>query len=175
MTVMISRFFGLPQSLVRNGQFRRLTGAATKLYVVLWHESERTCERELTRTARQLIELMGGHRNSIAAGQKELVDAGLLTAEPFGEKGFVYELCDPDTGKPWPGPPSVAIPYVKKDSVAGGVPEADRRRKPRKARNRELAGTSFPFGVNVPQRQASEDGERVSKPSSTLGWDDIGR
>ncbi len=173
MTVMVPLFFGIPQSVVRNGRIKRLSGTAVKLYIALWHESEYTCTRELTRTAKQLVELVGGHRNSIAAAQKELVKAGLVIAEPFGAMGFVYQLCNPETDKPWPGPPDVKIPYVKKNSEPTDVPEAVRLGKRRKANNSALAGTNFPFGANV-SRQGFEGCSKAPRLTGAPRWDEIG-
>ena len=82
MTVMIAEFFGLPHSLVRTGKLKRLNGTAVSLLVALWHESERTCTRELTRTDKQLKGLVKGHRNSLTAARRELKSAGLVIADP---------------------------------------------------------------------------------------------
>lgn len=70
MTVMIDRFFGLPQSLVRGGKLKDLSGVAAELYIGLWHESERFQARELTRTVSELRKLIGGAPNSHIKGQE---------------------------------------------------------------------------------------------------------
>lgn len=176
MTVMIPEFFGLPHSLVRTGKLRELNGTAVSLLVAMWHESERTCTRELTRTDSQLARLIKGHRNSIAAARKELLDAGLVTAEPFGAKGFVYQLCDPNTGKPWPGPPDKQVKYVKKVSAPrselGGAQSRPNRKK---ITNSDLAGVNFPYGHNAPDAHDSEPPPEASTSSSEPRWDEIGR
>ncbi len=174
MTVMIAEFFGLPHSLVRTGKLKQLSGTAVSLLVALWHESERACTREMTRTDRQLTALVKAHRNSIAAARRELKNAGLVTAEPFGSSGFLYSLCDPETGKPWAGPPEVGIKYVKKGcTLREPDPGSQALRKPKTIPKSELAGVSFPFGANVPQTQSSEQDFDAS--TRGLPWDKIGR
>ncbi|HEX8815639.1 MAG TPA: hypothetical protein VF753_09075 [Terriglobales bacterium] len=166
---MAEPYFGIPQSFVRQDHLKGLSGAATKLYVVLWHESERYSTRELTRSASQLTALTKMHRNSIAKAQKELANARLVTADPFGEKGFVYQLCDPTTGKPWPGRPDVKVDYVKKP-VTGY-----RQSRPRST-NSELAGTGFPFGANVVgQNGSSPSASPAASPATPVYWNDITR
>src|SRR5579863_4904049 len=103
MTTMLERFFGIPQSVVRDGTLKAMSPCALKLYICLWHESERFSNREFTRTTNELIALVGGAPNSYAKARAEL-KKGLICAEPYGEEGFIYALCDPVTGKPWPGP-----------------------------------------------------------------------
>jgi hypothetical protein len=185
MTVMIAEFFGMPHSLVRTGKLRLLNGTAVSVLVALWHESERACTRELTRTDKQLVRLVKAHRNSIAAARRELKNAGLVVAEPFGSSGFVYLLCDPNTGEPWPGSPEVGIKYVPKvgtPRLETGIGEATRtgsqaRRRPKTILKSELAGTSFPFGANAPPKQEPERSSNASTPSTSTGglhWDKLG-
>jgi hypothetical protein len=99
MTVMCPMFFGIPPAAIRRGIVKKLSGAAIRLYVALWHESERCCTRERTLTVAQLRELVGGSPNSYAKARKDLVRAGLVQIEPYGREGFVFHLCDPTTGK----------------------------------------------------------------------------
>jgi len=170
---MIAEFFGLPHSLVRTGKLKQLNGTAVSLLVALWHESERVCTRELTRTDKQLMVLVKAHRNSIAAARRELRNAGLVIAEPFGSSGFLYVLCDPETSKPWPGSPEVGIKYVRKGRTSRGDPGAQALRKPKTIPKSELAGVSFPFGANSPQTQSSE--QVFDASTRGLHWDKIGR
>jgi hypothetical protein len=102
MSVMFERFFGTPQSFVRLGKIKGISGAASKLYTALCHESERWSTREVTRTVAELQLLVGGSRNSHAKARAELIQAGLVQAEPYGAEGFIFVLCDPATGEPWP-------------------------------------------------------------------------
>jgi hypothetical protein len=115
MTVMFNSFFGIPHSAIRSGIVKNLSGAAIRLYMALCHDSERYRTRELTRTVAELRELVGGSPGSHAKARDELVRAGLVQVEPFGQEGFVFQLCDPTTGEPWPVHPQERIAYTKKN------------------------------------------------------------
>lgn len=170
MTTMIAEFFGVPKEAVRHGKLKTLSGVAFKLYVVLWHESERNLTREFTRTTRYLMDLVGGSRNSHAKARAELVRAGLAQVEPFGLDGFVFHLCDPNTGKPWPFHPKERIPYRRK-----GTPSAtpvQPGNQPRKSSKSEIAGTSFDFGWNTAKNNPI--GQPRIELSVDLNWNDIG-
>ena len=78
MTVMCPQFFGIPSTVVRLGKLKALHPVAVKLYVVLWHESERYSNRQLTRSTKELIKLVGGSPNSHAKARAELKEAGLV-------------------------------------------------------------------------------------------------
>ena len=166
MTVMIAEFFGLPHSVVRNGKWRRLGGFAAKLYGFLWYESERLRTRELTLTTRQLIaQGTGGSRNTIAGSVRELVAAGLITAEYFGPKGYVFVLCDPETGKPWRSSHTDTIAYVPKKKAKPKI-------IPPKLGNSSVAGVAFPYGWNTVEVQ--EQVCEAPPTSSGISWEKIG-
>lgn len=80
----------------------------------LCHDSERYSTREFTRTAVQLIELVGGCRNSHAKARAELVKEGLVFVHSLGQDGFKFHLCDPETGKPWPYSPKTKLTKAHK-------------------------------------------------------------
>jgi hypothetical protein len=170
MTVMCDRFFGVPQSAMRLGKIKALSPSALKLYIALWHESERYSIRELARTVKQLAELVGGSRNSHAKARTELTNVGLVIADPYGTDGFLFQLCDPETGKPWPLNPTERPTYQRKDTTVSAE-----ERSPSKARTvskSENAGTKFPFGWNSADQVPS-----VAASPATLNplrWDDIG-
>lgn len=170
MTVMIDKFFAIPPGVIRLGKWKSLSGIAGKLYVALWHESERYGTRELTRTTKQLIELAGGCRNSYNKARAELIKAGLLRIEQYGTEGFIFHLCNPETGKPWPGDPRKKIVYQRKGAPAVlSTQEFAESRRPSKI---DTAGTSFPFGWNEDNSPPAEPQDQ--EPNRQLSWDDIG-
>jgi hypothetical protein len=175
MTVMIAEFFGLPHSLVREGKLQKLNGTAVRLLVFLWHESERLRTRELTLVDRDITRSLKAHRNSLAAARTELKNAGLVIADSFGQKGFLYQLCDPKTGKPWPGPPKVPIKYVKRFRDSSAESDSQARRNAAKGiSNSELAGVTFPYGANAPEARVSEAATSVSISKNEVPWDEVG-
>lgn len=169
MTTMAGPFFGIPQAAVRLGKLKNLSGVAAKLYLGLWHDSERFSTRELTRTVAQLQALVGGSPNSHAKARRELSQAGLVVAEAYGPEGFVFHLCNPETGKPWPFDPREPVPYERRKSLsAGGRKAPAKAKKPPKI---DGAGTSFPFGSNNP---ICSSAALSRQPSPSLEWDKIG-
>jgi hypothetical protein len=168
---MIDRYFGTPQSFIRLGMLIPLSGAATKLYMVLWHDSERYQTREITRTTAELRDLMGGSRNSHAKARAELVRVGLIQAEPYGTEGFVFHLCNPETGKPWPEDPKMPVRYRRKHATSAdiaAVPIVKSGKPPKIA----SAGISFAFGHN--------SGDKCVPTGTTIAnacipkWNDLG-
>jgi hypothetical protein len=132
MTVMIGKFFGIPPGIIRLGKVKSLSGAAVKLLMALWHQSERNCTRTLRCTTAGLEELTGCSRNALITARADLVKAGLVQVEPYGVKGFVLHLCDPETRKPWPGDPKHRIIYAKKDVACGPLSsDGERVEKPK--------------------------------------------
>jgi hypothetical protein len=179
MSVMFPRFFGVPQGAIRLGKMRELSGFATRLYVALCHEFERYSTREVTRTVAQLQELVGGTRNSHAKARSELIEASLMQAEPYGAKGFVFHLCDPETGAPWPLPPQEKALYQPKNGSAPVIMAQDgaSHAKPRKPPKIDGAGASFLFGANAPEQDEPVQPVTKEAPAEVvhrLTWNEIG-
>jgi hypothetical protein len=176
MTVMIPSFFGMPHSLVRQGKLKELTGMAIKLYAVLWHDSERYRTRRVKRTVTQLRKLTGGSRNALTAARRQLAEVGLVAVQSCGGDGFIFDLCDPETGRPWPGDPSTRIPYERKKpdnnqssrivAVGLAVPAAATAGNAASARPIEDPETEFAFGANFSPAPGS---------SPPVRWDDTDR
>src|SRR5262249_25004302 len=127
MTVMLPKFFGVPQHLVRSGLLKRLKPAEVKLYLGLLHDSERYRNRELIRSDQQLTDLIGVSPRSLRDARIKLQEHGLVQYElPAGRKGR-YVICNPETGKPYPGDPRQSVPYLRKGTQASPVPRPDQR------------------------------------------------
>jgi hypothetical protein len=174
MTVMIDRFFGIPPGIIRLGKAKNLSGAAVKLLMALWHESERTCTRTLRCTTAELEELTGCSRNALITARADLVGAGLVQAEPYGLKGFVLHLCNPETGKPWPGDPRQRIIYVKKGVASRPLSSDDQKlENPKLVAAVEPAALRHPQGENPsPHAESGVEKHTVTAPVSPLmSWD----
>ncbi|HWZ45957.1 MAG TPA: hypothetical protein VNW97_20965 [Candidatus Saccharimonadales bacterium] len=114
MTVMIDRFFGLHQHFVRSGLCRRLRAGEIRLYIGLMHESERRCTRKLNLTDTQIRELVGVASRTLCNARKRLQEFGLLQYHKTTGNMYVYTICQPEKGEPYPGGPKQRIPYEKK-------------------------------------------------------------
>lgn len=174
MTVMFPLFFGIPQSSIRADKLRPLSGAACKLYIVLWHESEYRSNREFTLTSREITSFVGLHRNSIRKAQRELVNAGLARIEPFGSDGSIYTLCDPETSAPWPGPSNVQIKYKPREPGGKVRGRANDDRISRTRPSSRISGVEFPFGENRKLSFDASEGQPASTSCTTPKWDEIG-
>lgn len=119
---MIPKFFGMPQEVVRLGIWAKLRPTEAKVYVGLWHESERYRTRELLRTDRDLQKLAGVSPRALRDARIKLQERGLVRYS--GEPGapYAYTLCDPATQQPWVGDPKQPIAYRKKDTTATEFP-----------------------------------------------------
>jgi hypothetical protein len=119
---MFGRFFGVPQAVVRRGTWAQMKPTELSLYIVLLHESERYCTRELKRTDAQLGQLSGLSSRSFCNARKKLQERGLLLYKRSSGNIYIYTLCNLETGQPWPGDPTRPIVYIKK-SKRNGVSE----------------------------------------------------
>lgn len=170
MTVMIDCFFGLPQTFVRGLKIKSLSLIAVKLYIALWYESERYRSRELIRTTRALIDLVGGSRNSHAKARRELVSAGLVEIEPYGPDGFIFHLCNPETGKPWSMPPTERVIYQRRGAPPALIaPNSPHTAKPPKS---PIAGTNFPYGSNIAKN--GSDIQPLAETLASLKFEEFG-
>ncbi len=115
----------MPQALLRKGLLSQLSGTAVKLFTVICHDSERYCTRRLTRTTVELKSQVGCSRNSLIKARADLVNLGLVKIEINIRQEFVIELCDPETGKPWPGDPKQVPKYQKRSSKGGDARAAE--------------------------------------------------
>ena len=162
MTVMFPQFFGVPQSAMRRGILKGLSGSAIKLYIALCHESERCRSRELKRTVSQLRKLVGGAPNSHVKARRELARAGLVQFVNRGAEGFVFRLCDPVTSQPWPGDPKEPVPYQKKLTVQPPRSSIVTQSDPLPSQVQNASPTDAPWRATVPHCQVAAPIERSS-------------
>lgn len=114
MTTMFDRFFGVPQAVLRSGTWAKMKPTEQSLYICLLHESERYRTRELRRTDAQLGDLSALSSRSFCNARKKLQERRLVLYRRAVGNAYVYTLCNPETGEPWPGDPKHRVPYIKK-------------------------------------------------------------
>ena len=117
VTVMLDRYFGIPQHVIRSGLWARMKPSEWSLYVCLMHESERYSTREIQRTDVALCALAGVSSRAFCNARKKLQEYGLLICHRGRGNAYVYTVCDPQTGTPWPGDPKQKIPYRRRDGT----------------------------------------------------------
>jgi replication initiation and membrane attachment protein DnaB len=114
VTVVVERYFGVPQQVIRRGTWAKLKPSEQSLYICLLHDSERYSSRELRRTDAQMTELTGVSSRALCDARKKLQEHGLIQYRRSSGNVYVYAICNPETKLPWPGDPKVRAFYVKK-------------------------------------------------------------
>lgn len=114
MTVMIDRFFGVHPEVVRSGLWAKMKPGEKDLYIYLMEQSERHCQRELTRTDQQITQLVGVAGRTLCNARKKLKEDGLIQCKSGSGNKYQYTICDPTTGKPYPGYPKTPAKYQRK-------------------------------------------------------------
>jgi predicted DNA-binding transcriptional regulator len=125
MTTMFDKFFGMPNSVIRSGTWAAMKPAEQSLYTCLLHDSERYRTRELQRTDAQICKLAGLSSRACRDARIKLHERGLVRYKRGNGNVYVYTLCNPETGEPWPGDPKQPIRYIKKvDRVTSEDPRS---------------------------------------------------
>lgn len=102
-------WFAVPQHVIRSGVWHDLKPGEKGLYITLLHESERYSTRQLApRLDRNLSELSGVSPRSLRDARIKLQERGLIQFTP-SQHGYIYTICDPRTGFPFPGSPKERI------------------------------------------------------------------
>jgi hypothetical protein len=118
VTVMFDRYFGLPQHVVRSRLWAEMKPSEWSLYVCLMYESERYSNREIRRTDAQLRELSSLSSRTLCNARKKLQERGLVACQRASGNVYLYVICNPETGIPWPGPSKQKILYRRKQDHA---------------------------------------------------------
>jgi hypothetical protein len=114
VTVMIERYFGIPQHVIRMGLWAQMKPSEQSLYVCLMHESERYSTRRLRKTDAYLSKLAGLSPRAFCNARKKLQERKLVECKRGGGNIYEYTICNPETGFPWIGDSKARIPYLKK-------------------------------------------------------------
>jgi hypothetical protein len=114
MTTMFDKFFGMPHYVIRSGIWAAMKPGEQSFYTCLLHDSERYRTRELQRTDAQICGLAGLSSRACRDARIKLQERGLVRYKRGSGNVYVYTLCNPETGEPWPGDPKRQIQYIKK-------------------------------------------------------------
>ena len=125
VTTMIERWFGVPWDVFRDGRWASMKPGEQNLYLYLMHESERYSTRELRRTDDELSQLTEMSSRTFCNSRKKLQELKLIVCARGAGNVYLYKICDPRTGMPWPGDPKKPIEYKKvhPDSAPAETPE----------------------------------------------------
>jgi len=109
VTVMVDKWFGIHPHVVRSGRWSKLKPGEKDLYVYLMHESERHCTRQLMRTDEEIERAVGLAARTACNARKRLQEFGLIRASRSHGNKYVYVICNPENGQPYPGDPKIPI------------------------------------------------------------------
>ena len=150
MTVMIDRFFGVHPEVIRSGLFSKLKEGEIRLYIALMERSEFLCTREVILTDEQIRELVGVAPRTLCNARKKLREVGLILSRSGGGNKYKYILCDPTTGKPYPGETKVKAPYQKADPARPQDAPKETRAQPPRNKLQKTAAPCTPGAYGIP-------------------------
>jgi hypothetical protein len=115
VTVMIDRYFGIHQHVIRSGLSGKLSPSAILLYLYVSERSEFFCSREIKVSDSEIHAAMQISPRTLTRDRQQLNECGIIQSNrPGPGYKYTYTLCDPLTKKPYPGNPKVPIRYVKR-------------------------------------------------------------
>lgn len=149
MSVRIPRWFGFPPELIDNGQVASMSESDLRLCLYLYGKSDRCSSRRFEAKDKDITCKVGISQRSLRDARKHLVQFGIIAIERESGGCFVYTLCDPKTGQPYPGDPKLIVQYSGK-KAQNASPSVGWNYQP----TTTLAGvddedTSFRFGHNL--------------------------
>jgi len=118
MTVMLDSFFGVHPWLLRYGRWAKMKPGEKDLYLFLMEESERRCTRELTATDAEITVAVGTASRTLCNARKRLQEYGLIRYKASHGNRYRYVICNPKTGKPYPGDPRQPLVVPKRKAQA---------------------------------------------------------
>lgn len=118
MTIMFRRYSGFPPEIFERGIVRQMRGSALTLYMLLCRISDRKSSRRFEATDNELAKQAGISAKTISSARANLSKLRLVQCERLPGGTYTYELCDVDTGMPFPGDPRAKASYMKR---AGAV------------------------------------------------------
>lgn len=134
---MIDSFFGVHPYLLRSGIWRRMKPGEKDLYLYLMEESERRCTREIMATDAQVTIAVGAASRTLCNARKTLQERGLIQHTSGQGNKYTYVICDPKTGRPYPGDPRVPLVVPRRNRSTQKEPQ------PQIAYPRRVVGTNF--------------------------------
>src|SRR5208283_492914 len=99
------------RTVMNSGLFGKLKQGAQVVYIFLMAQSDARSSREITATDSEIATKMGIGLSTVSRGRQKLIEYGLVVCKLGAGCKYTYTICDPETGKPYPGNPKVPIRY----------------------------------------------------------------
>jgi|GEM_PF-6232113 len=117
---MIEKFFGVHPHVTRTGLWAKMKPGEKDLYIYLMAESERCCTREMKRADAQITAGIGAAARTLCNARKKLQEFGLVLCQKGEGNKYVYSICNPVTGEPYPGDPRAPLICSKRPTKTNG-------------------------------------------------------
>jgi len=117
---MLDKFFGVHPHVTRSGLWAKMKPGEKDLYIYLMAESERCCTREMKRTDAQITVGVGVAGRTLCNARKRLQEFGLVRCQKGEGNKYVYSICNPVTGEPYPGDPKEPLTCSKRPTKTNG-------------------------------------------------------
>jgi hypothetical protein len=105
VTVMLDSFFGVHPAVIRSGLWKRMRSGERDLYLFLMERSEGLRTRQLKFVDAEVRKAMGTAPRTLCDARKRLQEYGLVLCERKDGNKYLYTICNPITGVPYPGGP----------------------------------------------------------------------
>jgi len=131
-----------------------MRGSSLFLYLFLCRTSDRKSSLQFKANDKEISEQTGASPRALCDARRNLATLGLIHCERCPGGVYTYSLCDPETGRPFPGDPKTKAQYVKKEKPVPPDRPPARQTTPstvsKKAASRKVSAedTSFNFGYN---------------------------
>jgi hypothetical protein len=174
VTFKFPRYSGFPIELLSLGHWAQMSGGAKGLYIVLCGASDRRSSRRFELKDEDVVKMAGVSRGTLNAARKELSEMGMVVCdrEPGGR--FTYTLCNPKTGRPFPGDPRAKVAYDDEESSSATADADDETpTAPPDVPAAIIAPTVSTKATDVPPESigdACEDGLEFCDTSFEFGW-----
>lgn len=110
---MIDSFFGVHPHVIRSGLWAKMKPGEKDLYVYLMEQSEWAETRVLKRTDAHIRSRVGAAPRTLCNARKRLQEYGLVRYRRGDGNKYHYTICNPVSGEPYPGDPTVPIACPK--------------------------------------------------------------
>jgi hypothetical protein len=119
VTVMLDKFFGVHPHVIRSGLWSRLKPGEINLYIYLMAESERCCTRQMRRRDADVTAAVGVAGRTLCNARKKLQEYRLVLCDKGEGNKYIYTICNPETGEPYPGDSRDPITCAKRTNANG--------------------------------------------------------
>ena len=129
VTIVLKRYSGFPPEFFERGIAPTVRDCTFRLYFLLCRESDRMSSRRISFTDNYAREQVGLSQTSMRVARGELKAQGVAVCSRLQGGFYTYEICDLDTGLPYPGDPKQK-PSISRKRDGGALQTPSRHKVP---------------------------------------------